>query len=501
MLILNNMYVGGYLSVGKNIGHEVINLQRSIDGNFYIYLNSQGTIPINTIEKCEKNSPIDVLMIRPMSGGVYKILGLAKDCKIDHNANSSNSKKEIYIKQNNINYKIKDMKFLLGPIYTENRFRGKPEPETVLYTFICNTIYIPVKDLYITNNKDVAQSNDTIYYFPKTGNETLRQYYYDFDLNEMQKRKIYKYKENDYEYLNTTNKKQWVELDTLDLSDNNYKTISDENFYKRIRKDNDEVILSNSIISFLNLLGKENEFIEKISSIKSEFNNPLREEFNIDLLFSNGNDDNNNVTEIVIIENKLDSGINGSKKSNDVNSFEKHTKDVVEKYIERYHENSDEKKNTIELRTKIILDNFQKEANKTWSQLAKYYIFAINQLLDNNDFSECKFDDLKKHIHPFLLVPEYRKFEISNSNDNKIDKVLGKEYSFLSYYSLITYKDIYEIFKEFPVSKMSQNDMVRYNDFMEVLNCLSNELNNSLEYDMVQKLYNIIKKKNDEKKQ
>lgn len=493
MLILNNMYVGGYLTEGENIGHEVINLQRAVDGNFYIYLNSQGTIPAKIIEKCEKNSPIDVLMIRPMSGGVYKILGLAKNCKIDQNANSSNSKKDIFEIQNNIKYKIKDKEFLLGSIYTKNWYNGKPEPETVLYTFICKTIYIPIKDLYITNNSDLAQSNDIIYYFPKTGNETLRQYYYDFDLDEMQKSQIYKYKDNDYEYLNTNNKKQWEELDTLDLSDNNHKTISDDNFYRRIRKDNDEVILSNSIISFLNLLDKKNEFVEKISNIKSEFNNPLREEFNIDLLFSNGRNDNNgNVTEIVIIENKLDSGINGTKKNKDINSFEKYTKDVVKKYVDRYYESSDEKESIMELRTKKILDYFSNETNKTWSQLAKYYIFALNQLLDNKDYSGKNFDELNRRIHPFLLVPEYRKFEISLNKNKKIDKILGSEYAFLNYYNLITYKDIFEIFEKFSISNLNESNKIRYNDFMEVLNVLSNELNNSLEYKMVQRLYNII---------
>ena len=48
------MYVGGYLMVGENKGHEVINLLKAEDDIFYIYLNSQGTMPNNTIEKCEK---------------------------------------------------------------------------------------------------------------------------------------------------------------------------------------------------------------------------------------------------------------------------------------------------------------------------------------------------------------------------------------------------------------------------------------------------------------
>ena len=63
----------------------------------------------------------------------------------------------------------------------------------------------------------------------------------------------------------------------------------------------------------------------------------------------------------------------------------------------------------------------------------------------------------------------------------------------LNMYELITYKDIYDIFKKFSSESLIEEDKVRYNDFLEVLQCLSNDLNNSLEYEMVQRLYGIIK--------
>ena len=46
-IIINKMYVGGYLSEGDNIGHEIINLYKADDGENYIYLNSQGTIELS----------------------------------------------------------------------------------------------------------------------------------------------------------------------------------------------------------------------------------------------------------------------------------------------------------------------------------------------------------------------------------------------------------------------------------------------------------------------
>ena len=491
MLILNNMYVGGYLMFGENIGHEVINLLKAEDGKFYIYLNSQGTIPNNTIEKCEKNSPIDVLMVRPMTGGVYKVLGLAKDCKIDHTVDSSNNKKEIYEKQKNVKYKINDKEFLLGDIYSKNTFKDNNEVETVLYTFISESVFVPKSDLYITNDEKMANSNDIIYFFPKTGKETLRQYYYDFDLDKIINDFKGIYNNYNFEYLNVNNG-EWKKLAKIDLNSSDHKTISDNNFYKAIRKDNDEVIVSNSIIHFLNILDKKNEFIEKVSNVKSNFESPLREEFNIDLLFSNGK--YKSVNEIVIIENKLDSGINGVRNYTSNNDFATMVADVTDRYLKRYVEskNDKERSDICKERTEKIYEYFKVEENKQWSQLAKYYIFALNQLLDNDTYTNKPIKDLIVHIHPFLLVPKYREFEVSKSN-NKINKILNSDYAFLNMYELVTYKDVYNIFKKFPIENLNEEDKVRYNDFLEVLQCLSNELNNSLEYEMVQRLYSIIK--------
>lgn len=41
-IIINKMYVGGYLSEGDNIGHEIINLYKADDGKNYIYLIHKG---------------------------------------------------------------------------------------------------------------------------------------------------------------------------------------------------------------------------------------------------------------------------------------------------------------------------------------------------------------------------------------------------------------------------------------------------------------------------
>ena len=39
-ILINQMYAGGFLEVGNNIGHEVINLFKADDGKNYVYVLS-----------------------------------------------------------------------------------------------------------------------------------------------------------------------------------------------------------------------------------------------------------------------------------------------------------------------------------------------------------------------------------------------------------------------------------------------------------------------------
>lgn len=90
-IIINKMYVGGYLSEGDNIGHEIINLYKADDGKNYIYLNSQGTIELSHGESC-----ITVLLVRKFASKTYKILAKAEGVKILDFADSKLTRKERY---------------------------------------------------------------------------------------------------------------------------------------------------------------------------------------------------------------------------------------------------------------------------------------------------------------------------------------------------------------------------------------------------------------------
>ena len=488
MLILNKMYVGGYLTEGENIGHEVINLIKAKDDNYYIWLNAGGNIPEYQVKRM-KGKNIDVLLARPAGKGIFKVLGLAKNCEIDNMAIGKKDKTEAYNEQKNVMYKIGNKTVSLGDIYKHNTYHNADDAKSLLYTFKCENVYMPVGDMYITNDeKQVNTLNSYINYFPIDSKESLREYKYDIDLDDISTLKNTKEKEKDLRYLDVNNG-QWKKINQNNYFDNLKKEMinkKNNNIYQIIKKDKDEIVISNSLGGFLELTGSVDEFVTNISQVKSGKFELLREEFNVDLLFYNNED-------VVIIENKIDSGLNGVIKSTDNKKvFCDQVKKVTTNYINRYRDDLDPtgKKDIIEKRSKKIMDLFKNDKSLIWSQLAKYYVFAINKLLDNDENKEIK--KIQQHIHSFVLIPAYRRFEVLLSN-KYIDKIDNVKYSFANNYKLIAYDKVYDIFVNLSKkSKIDKHDKLRLDDFVDTLNKLARPYDDALEKEIMYKLFNIV---------
>ncbi len=236
----------------------------------------------------------------------------------------------------------------------------------------------------------------------------------------------------------------------------------------------------------MELTGSVDEFVANISQVKSGKFELLREEFNVDLLFYNNED-------VVIIENKIDSGLNGVIKSTDNKKvFCDQVKKVTTNYINRYRDDLDPtgKKDLIERRSKKIMDLFKNDKSLIWSQLAKYYVFAINKLLDNDENKDIK--KLQQHIHSFVLIPAYRRFEVSLSN-KYIDKIDNVKYSFANNYKLIAYDKVYDVFVNIAKkSKIDKQDKLRLDDFVDTLSMLARPYDDALEKEIMFKLFNIV---------
>lgn len=74
-IVLNRMFTGDYLE--ENIGHEVINLFKSDNGKYYLYLNALGSF--HSIWKSRIKS---MLMVRTIQGAkMLEVIGLATGLK------------------------------------------------------------------------------------------------------------------------------------------------------------------------------------------------------------------------------------------------------------------------------------------------------------------------------------------------------------------------------------------------------------------------------------
>ena len=69
-ILVNRMYAGDYLK--DNIGHEIINLFKTDDGDNYIYVNPYGTLGVGHDEV------ESILLVRRLEGGILEIIAKAE---------------------------------------------------------------------------------------------------------------------------------------------------------------------------------------------------------------------------------------------------------------------------------------------------------------------------------------------------------------------------------------------------------------------------------------
>ncbi|HEM6273062.1 TPA: PD-(D/E)XK nuclease family protein [Streptococcus suis] len=292
-IILNKMYVGGYLSEGTNIGHEIINLYKADDGKNYIYLNSQGTIELSHGE-----NSLTVLLVRKFASKIYKVLAKAEGITILDFADNKLSRKKRFEGQVALGLTYGGVR--LVDLFNENSFRGSLDNEKNVYTtFIAERVIKPKNQIYITDDESVSGDNT---FFIRTnkgfGKQTLREFFNEnekpesfIDLNQIIEN------EDLWEESNTTQ----VMSEVVEPQTNPYF-----NFLKIIRQEDSELAFSNMFAYFFNINKTAfSRFAKKVLSINIQTDFTIeREKKNIDLLIC----DKNNA---IVIENKIKSSING----------------------------------------------------------------------------------------------------------------------------------------------------------------------------------------------
>jgi hypothetical protein len=396
VILINNMFNGKYLSSDVNIGHEIINLYQSDNGNFYVYIN-----PYGNIQKKWDNKIEHILFIRSVRNRNVKIIGkveIEKQLLLDTTfSNERKHEEQIeYIKNNDIRYGG----ILLNEIFDSNE---QENPYPYFITFKAAKIYKAKQDIYLSLQKDeYSLSTNT---FPLENIKAIN--------NQSQKLYIDSSEpsdKNNYEKLIKeviNNENYWEEVSKVDSNADENKKL--KTFLSIIRKENDELVNSNLLAYFLES-DKEFwlDFVEKILGISSIQTFPpkiTRESFyNIDLFIEVEK-------HIIVIENKIKSRINGKKEDG---------YSQLKKYIEKTQEYA--KQNDIaedHLHYYLLRPDYNNEDYTTWDKEKKY--------------TEIKYSDICKIIEnpkPDFYFKEFKDVVKKHSNkyDNELFEIMNERF-------------------------------------------------------------------------
>lgn len=305
-ILFNKMYTGSYTS--ENIGQEIINNFKSDNGKQYLYVTPHGGVGIEHNDKIEY-----ILFTSSVSSNQFEILAVAKGLK-QINCNGSNGdlqshkEQEEFIKNENITYGGK----LLNQIFISN-----PEYETANFiTFEAETVVKPNKKVYVIQSKEnsVVEKEESI------------ELKLNITLGHMT---AYIAEENgSYDIIKEVieNKSYWKADGNSVVNIQKYKDIEETNFLKLIKKEDDETIFTNMLYYyFKNDSNLFNEFIKEYLEINdSEPYEVEREKSIADDTMKNGRMDlwATNKNNVIIVENKIKSGLNGIDKENNLSQLD-----------------------------------------------------------------------------------------------------------------------------------------------------------------------------------
>ncbi len=284
-ILLNNLFNGKYIE--DKIGGEIINMYQADNSNHYVYVN-----PYGNIDKKWDNKIKFVLFMRSVGRGMVKIIGKAEVeeqialnavRKTDKGIDPSQAK---YIEENKITYG----RVSLDQLGSWSNY---------FVTFKAKSVYKAKEDIYLsTDEKENAIQLSDI---KKINNQS---------------QKLYIAKDNPnyltlLELINDDEKWEKEPVGKVDLSKNISKETS---FLSIIRKENDELAISNLLAHFLE---NDIDFWYNFTAMLSEKTGKkvandkpkiTRESYhNIDLFIDVEN-------QVIVIENKIKSGITGTKK-------------------------------------------------------------------------------------------------------------------------------------------------------------------------------------------
>lgn len=391
MIIINRMFSGSYLK--DNIGHEWINLFRADDNGFYLYLNSDGTFNKNRVTQFnndKKNGHGNyMLMVKNFDKGVWQVIAAAELSEV---AQKRTEEDEVIVGDS-----VKYNGVTLMSIFSGNATLNKQD-----VTFKAIKVRFPASPILITQDKGTKGKNQDdadgclIIKGLNFAKQSLRQY---VKVRDSVGDSAYS---NLLDIINKVLKSSKSPTNVVCPSASKIKPTT---LFEVIHKQDDELMYSDMLKFYLEDEDFAKYFIKEVLKVSLYDDERIervdREEFNIDLLIRTNK-------RLIVIENKIHSGINGKDK--DLNAQFEDAKKALE---------IDSEENPI-------------SNPVTQSQLTKYYIYA--ELLKQNEPSLYSMPNSY-----FILCPEYKENEIKTVPEYK-----SFNHSGVPVYNIVTYKTLYD---------------------------------------------------------
>lgn len=329
-IILTRMYAGDYLKSDNNIGHEIINLFQADDtntdkGKYFVYINPYGSIASSHDDKIRT-----VLMVRGHGEHMLEVLakteGYLKQWVYDRYSKVKKDDEKYRQEREKIHdehvKRLSIFHVTYGGVSLENIFKDNQDNDIACYvTFEAEKIIKVKKPIYLVdaNYQQVGENNEISMYKLE-------------DLNNFSKQslKMYVLKDKHFKSYNTlaniiNNPDLWGEaVGQVDKTEQPPKDTENENIFKIIKKEYDELVVSNMLAYYLEKgklfkdFAKEVLTIGEISdSVKIYREKPVKTDEGkgfIDLLI----EDKTN-RKVIVIENKIKSKINGITEHHDIN--------------------------------------------------------------------------------------------------------------------------------------------------------------------------------------
>lgn len=409
VIVLNKMFAGSYLE--DSIGHEIINLYKDDEGKNYIYIQ-----PYGDYNACYSGRIKWVVLTRTIEGR-YAVEVLARaEIKTDiYNPGNKD--------QSALCRKVKYGGQTLADIFKDN---ADNEHQQTSISLEASSVVRPHKKVYLAFGGEekerilrsaVGSEALIVSMTSNFARSTMKQY---FTSDSADFRKL-------IEMLSDTS--LWT-IETDKISDTTAIEIREDNFFDICGIDDYELAFSNALAYFMKKYPElVVEFAQKeLNATVEPFTNILREHENIDLLLENHQ-------QVVIIENKITSKING-----------------------------------VEVKNNLQVKN----------QLKKYYDY-VEEFAVKDEYK--KFKGKKKSY--YVLTPNYNLITLE---DYDIDGFKSSEK-----YRILLYSQIYNFLKTKQCDQPYSGDSY-FNEFVKGLAKHAREIHNDLFEDTKQRFIKQLKK-------